>query len=174
VFRCAHRANCNAIIERNHRTVKSVAARGRFSPEYAVFLYNTLPKDGVRQDSVPAIQLYKYEWRNPSISSLLPQRVGDGRFELGQRVWVKPRNVTCTSEWSQGTVTAVNSDLSIDIDGIPRHISDVRSLSRYIPLFGEENDEGTPETITSDPSPEPTTRPVRQRRLPAWTADFEM
>ena len=52
--------------------------------------------------------------------------VESGQYREGNRVVVKPPNVRCDTRWSGGTVTRVNSPWNVDVNGVPRHIQDVR------------------------------------------------
>ena len=53
----------------------------------------------------------------------------DSPFYVGQRVYVKPKNARCTSEWTIGEVTKMNSKWNIEVDGVPRHISQIRVMA---------------------------------------------
>ena len=50
-------------------------------------------------------------------------------------MWVKPPDVKCTSVWARGNVTAINSANNLEVDGMPRHVLDLR------PVFIEGNDQ---------------------------------
>ena len=67
-FRVAQRASGNGIIERNHRTIKTIAERSDISPQEAVFWYNLAPRS-YDQQIIPHQQLFNYEWRNPLMDS---------------------------------------------------------------------------------------------------------
>jgi hypothetical protein len=41
-------------------------------------------------------------------------------------VFVKPPNARCTTSWKIGIVTGVTSTNNVAVDGVPRHVSDVR------------------------------------------------
>ena len=47
---------------------------------------------------------------------------------IGDNVYVKPPNATCTREWTTGTVTGLKTNQKIEVDGQPRHISEIRSV----------------------------------------------
>ena len=51
-YRTAYRPGGNGIVERHHRTVKTIADKGGVSPEEATFWYNMAPKVGQRDDTV--------------------------------------------------------------------------------------------------------------------------
>ena len=42
-------------------------------------------------------------------------------------MWVKPGNARCTTPWQERTVTQVNSANKVNVDGMARHILDVRA-----------------------------------------------
>ena len=55
---------------------------------------------------------------------------GDTSCEVsvGDEVWVKPPFVKCTSQWGKGVITDVNSSNNVSVDGMPRHILDIRRV----------------------------------------------
>ena len=61
-FRCAYVASGNGIVDRCHRTVKTIAARKECTIAEVAYRYNTSPRDG-SPCSIPASVLYGYELR---------------------------------------------------------------------------------------------------------------
>ena len=59
-FRVAYRASANGIIERNHRTIKTIAERSNISPQEAVFWYNITPRSH-DQHLIPQRELFTYD-----------------------------------------------------------------------------------------------------------------
>ena len=57
---------------------------------------------------------------------------------MGDKVWVKPHGSRCTSLWNPGVVTKVNSEHHIEVDGVLRHVCDMR---RRWADEGERDDE---------------------------------
>ena len=58
---------------------------------------------------------------------------------------VKPPNARCDTRWRGGNVTRVNSPWNIEVDGVPRHLQDIR-LAR--PGSGEQEAErGVPPPV---------------------------
>ena len=45
---------------------------------------------------------------------------------MGDKVWVKPHGARCTSLWNHGIVTKVNSEHNVEVDGVPRHVCNMR------------------------------------------------
>ena len=39
---------------------------------------------------------------------------------------VKSPDARCTTRWQPGTITGLNSATNVEVDGIPRHIADLR------------------------------------------------
>jgi transposase InsO family protein/ribonuclease HI len=127
-FRAAYRPSGNGIVERHHRTVKRMAARvGAHSPLEMVFWYNMAPKTGVDVSTVPCSQVFTYEWRHPTLRPL-HKEAENAVFKVGDRVWVKPPNVRCTTRWTIGVVTKVTSSNNVEVDGMPRHVLDLRQV----------------------------------------------
>ena len=42
-------------------------------------------------------------------------------------MWVKTQGTRCNTKYRVGTVTGVVSDHTVEVDGIPRHVRDMRS-----------------------------------------------
>ena len=163
-FRAAYRPGGNGIVERHHRTIKAIAERGRISPAEAVFWYNVSPRAGQSEDSVPQKSVFKYEWRQ---SCVAPQDTGDrsdvdiGSIRVGEEVWVKPPNARCTSQWGKGRVTGVNSRNNVMVDGVPRHILDVR---RVVSSSSDGSDDEQEEVEVGGAENESMVMPYRPRR----------
>ena len=62
-FWYANMPSGNGIIERNHRTVKTIAARKDCTVSEAVYWYNVTLKDDVSPSTTPADALHKYHVR---------------------------------------------------------------------------------------------------------------
>ena len=133
-FRAAYAPSGNGIVERNHRTIKVIVARKQCSVDEAVHLYNVSPRDGETMAEAPACAVYKYRVRD-RVSGLgghsadrAAQRDRDrGRgYVIGDPVWLRRRGTRCSESSVPGVVTAVNSPWVVEIDGVPRHIRDVR------------------------------------------------
>lgn len=125
-FRAAYRPSGNGIVERHHRTIKAMSERGGISPLEAVFWYNMTPRSGQDKATVPHMGLFKYEWRHPETE---PRSKGEqeiSTLRLGDEVWIKPPNARCTVQWRKGVVTAINSRNNVSVDGVPRHVVDIR------------------------------------------------
>ena len=124
IYRCAYRPSGNGIVERNHRTIKSRAARARMSPLDIVFWYNVAPLRGNDPNSAPAEMLSRYHWR--FLRSDPKSRPVTQNYQIGQDVFIKPMPMRCHSKWKNGKVTAINSETNVEVDGVPRHIADIR------------------------------------------------
>ncbi|KAK4322347.1 hypothetical protein Pmani_006904 [Petrolisthes manimaculis] len=129
-FRCAHVPSGNGIAERCHRTIKVIASRKRCSIAEAVYLYNLMPKDDCTASTAPANMLYRYNARIKEENGG-DVNVGDinNTYQAGEKVWVRPPNVRCDRQYGRGVVTRVMSDHVVEINGVPRHVRDVRHRS---------------------------------------------
>jgi hypothetical protein len=126
-FRAAYAPGGNGIVERNHRTIKRIAERGGITPEEATFWYNVTPRKDIEEGSVPSNLLFRYPWRVPfDVNTRQLDADGKNDFAVGEEVWVKPSPPSCTKQWALGEVTSVNSKHTVCIDGVPRHVRDVR------------------------------------------------
>ncbi|KAG1671666.1 hypothetical protein GQR58_016346 [Nymphon striatum] len=126
-FRAAYAPSGNGIVERNHRTIKRIAERGGISPEEATFWYNVTPRKDTDAGSVPSNGLYRYTWRVPfDVNLAKVESFEDSPFAVGDEVWVKPPIPSCTRQWSLGIVSDVVSRYVVRVDGMPRHVKDIR------------------------------------------------
>ena len=127
-FRCAYKPSGNGIAERSHRSIKRIAARKRCTIQEAVYWYNVAPKDGIRSATAPANALYQYEVRVKGVDKISPL---PAEFELeiykkGDVVLIADWPNKCTSEWKTGIVTELVSPQTVCVDGVPRHVRDLR------------------------------------------------
>ncbi|CAE1271907.1 unnamed protein product [Acanthosepion pharaonis] len=72
-------------------------------------------------------------------------------FVSEESVWVKNPHGRCTTQFNKGTVTQINSPHSVSVDGIQRHIKDVRptcgkdySVSNHVSSSSDDDDDETP------------------------------
>jgi hypothetical protein len=129
MYRCAYKPQGNGIVERNHRTIKRMAARTGGNVLEMVHYYNFSPKEGQKEMTAPCAQVFTYPWRCPGM--VVADSCDDNNEQLhdlpvGTKVFVKPPDGKCTSEWRLATVSGPGGVLSVEVDGIPRHVSDVR------------------------------------------------
>ena len=171
IYRCAYRAEGNGVVERNHRTIKRMAARSNNSVLDMVHWYNTTPKYGTNSCTAPAAMTYKYSWRVPTSSkeSTIAIEDVDNRYKIGDEVFVKPPVSRCTTPWGKGVVTEINSDNNVEVNGIPRHVADLRR----VPDIQAHEAAGNPDpgddiniVPVAEPVPRVEARPQRERRPP--------
>ena len=166
-FRAAYRASGNGIVERCHRTIKAMAERSGKSPIDAVFYYNVAPRYGQQPETVPQKSVATYSWRVPGVTSVTRPREsdstsGDCRVEVGEEVWVRPGAARCTTQWDRGIVTGVNSSNNVEVDGVPRHVLDLR------PIVGDDIEQDQ----TVEETEEERRYPRRDRSAPGWMRDY--
>ena len=127
-FRCAHVPSGNGVIERCHRSVKVIAARKNCSIREAVFRYNVMPRDDETADSAPACQLYRYRVRVQGVDDVTrEQEVTESSvFCRGDKVWVRPPDGRCDDRYERGEITNIVSPQCVEVDGMPRHVRDLR------------------------------------------------
>ncbi|KAK4319771.1 hypothetical protein Pmani_009323 [Petrolisthes manimaculis] len=127
-YRGAYVPAGNGVVERCHRTVKVIAARKGCSVAEAVYLYNITPLDDWSSNSTPANMLYRYSVRvkGEDMSRRNKEEGADNPYQTGEEDWVKQPGTRCDQRYKQGIVTGVVSDQVTEIDGVPRHIRDIR------------------------------------------------
>ena len=120
--------------------------------------------------------LHTYIWRHPAIR---PEFVNDNarpQVHEGDTVWVKPPGARCTSRWQTGRVTGVTSTNNVDVDGVPRHVLDIRRVFREDDSDREESGSGDGSGGEDEevlPGPDGSSgRHARDRRPPAWLNDY--
>lgn len=174
-YRCAYRAGGNAIVERNHRTIKRMAARTGADVRDMAFYYNLSPCVEADQKSVPSRSVFSYEWRHPRrwrcvIDSRCANKL-DNQYRVGMRVFVKPGSARCTTPWPSGVVTQVRDSLTVEVDGVPRHVADVRraplAINDTMREAGGENADDEHQIVNTRTS-------NRVRRPPVWIKDYCM
>ena len=92
-------------------------------------------------------------------------QVISNRVQIGDEVWVCPGSAHCSTQWNRGFVTGINSDNNVEIDGIPRHILDVRRV-----VLDEPEQE--PEQPGGAAGEEGRRFPRRDRVAPIWMRDY--
>ena len=107
-----------------------IAARSNCTVAEAVHLYNVTPRDDESTGSAPANAVYRYEVvrRGERTSALKepPRERAQSRYAAGDQVWVKPPNARCHTKFSPGMVTGVLSEQAVEVNGMPRHVRDIR------------------------------------------------
>ena len=151
-FRCAHSPSGNGIVERCHRTVKVTAARKNCTIAEAVYWHNVSPRSDGGPASAPAERLYRYSVR---VKGLDDARTADSEggsadrcarapYQRGDLVWVRPPGARCDQQYGEGVVTGVISEQAVAVDGMPRHIRDLRHRT-------QQNRSGAdPSTVSDD------------------------
>ena len=126
-FRCAYSPSGNGVVERSHRTIKTIAARKNCSILEAVYWHNVTPKDNVSPCTAPADALHRYHVRIKGVEDnpFPEQEVTRGKYGKGDVVWVKNPHSKWTTKYSTSRVTEVISPQSVKIDGVPRHVKDL-------------------------------------------------
>jgi len=84
-------------------------------------------------------------------SRWLSRKKDESEFKVGEQVYVKPGGAQCTARWQRGVVSRVNFKTSINMDGIPRNIADLRHLSpeRRLTEIGDASEQED-ELVTVD------------------------
>ena len=122
-FRCAYVASGNGVAERCHISVKRIAAR-----RLCVGTLWHRKTISTRQLS-RANKLYNYKVRLLGIDRVLHSEPGaiDSQYDVGDTAWAKPSENRCHTKYKLGTVTRVVSEQTMEVDGMPRHVRDLRS-----------------------------------------------
>ena len=87
----------------------------------------SLPKDNESPQTAPANSIHRYKVRVKGFDT--PMTFSDPKhrfYQIGDRVWVKAPHNRCTTKFNRGRVTGMISPQSLLVDGIPRHVKDLR------------------------------------------------
>ena len=77
--------------------------------------------------------VYSHEVQPPDTCAPAAERSsGQNPYKVGDAAYVKPHPNSCVSLWKKGQVTAVTSDVAVKVNGMPRHIADVRLAERRL------------------------------------------
>ena len=127
-FWCTYMPSGNRIIERKHRTIKTIAARKDCMVSEVVYWYNFTPKDDVSPSTAPADALHRYHVRvRGTETNPLPEwEVTGERIKEGDVIWVKKPCSKCTKRYGTGHVTEEISPQSVCVDGMPHHFKELR------------------------------------------------
>ena len=90
-------------------------------------------------------------------------------LDVGDVVWVKPPSARCTTQWRKGVVTKVNTSKNVEVDGVPRHIGDIRKIARIT-----EGQDSFLDVVSDDSDAHERRYPARERRSPTWARDYCM
>ncbi|MPC30392.1 hypothetical protein E2C01_023655 [Portunus trituberculatus] len=71
------------------------------------------------------------------------REVVNNAYPNGEEVWVRPHDVHCDRQYNRGVVKGVVSEQAVEINGVPRHVRDLRhhSLSTRSQSGNDETDE---------------------------------
>ena len=148
-FRCAYSLSGNGIVERNHRTVKTIATWKNCSILEAVYWHNVTAKDDVSPCTAPADAPHRCHVRIKGVEDnpFSEPRVSRGKYEKGDVVWVKNPRGKGTTKNSTSRVTEVISPQSVKIDEVPRHVKDLRPVSQMQLSSSDKSDSGDNERL---------------------------
>ena len=124
-YRAAYAPSGNGISERNHRSIKTIAARKGCTVAEAVYRYNTMPRSDAPGSS-PADTLFNYASRVHDVDPEVKSSEEQYQYSVGDQVWVRDPSRRCDVPSSLGTVSRVVSSQNVEVDGVSRHVRDLR------------------------------------------------
>ena len=141
-FRAVYRPSGNSIVERNHKTVKVIAARKRSSVAEAVHLYNISPRETDSKSETPARGIYCYQVRDcvrhttriasresspmPTQWRMKEETSATTKYNEGDMVWMRKPGTRCSEQSKPGIVTKIIPPQVVEVEGMPWHIRDLR------------------------------------------------
>ncbi|KAG0711708.1 hypothetical protein GWK47_020065 [Chionoecetes opilio] len=103
--------------------------------------------------SAPANQIFRYEVRLLGIDEVRQQNQSaddQHRYRVGDRVWIRHPSRRCDSRSLEGTVTRLVSPQNVEVDGMPRHVRDLRLVTSPLPTPGELSASEQPDVVEED------------------------
>ena len=97
-----------------------------------VYLYNLMPKDDCTPSTAPANMLYMYTIRIRVEGSNNGVDIANNTYRVGEQIWIRPHDMRCDRQYGRGVVTGVVSEQAVEVNGIPRHVRDLRRRSPSI------------------------------------------
>ena len=126
-FCCAYVPAGNGIADQCHCSVKCIAARMHCPIQEAVYWHNVTPRDSMSPPTTPANKIYHYEVRVKRVDTpITSSGPGHSYYQVGNCVWFKTAQNRCITKFGKWRVTEVISPQSIFVDGVPRHVKDLR------------------------------------------------
>ena len=121
---CTYVTSGNGIAERSHCSIKSIAARKQCTMAEETYWYNVTPKYGVSPVTALANAICRYRVRAKGID--VDDEEVCGPYVVGDPVWMKSPGSQCNTGFKRGWVTSLVSQQFVLVDGIPRHVRDLR------------------------------------------------
>ena len=96
----------------------------------AVYWYNATPKDNVLPltAAINLIHRYRIRLKGTDVPPLDKPKQQQIRYDVGDWAWMKTPNGRCTSPYARGHVTGVISSQNVLVNGMPRHVRDLRPV----------------------------------------------
>ncbi|KAI0985627.1 hypothetical protein GJ496_011236 [Pomphorhynchus laevis] len=118
--------------------------------------------------------IFNYYWRHPR-NILSQHRIIKSRFRIGQQVWVKPLSASCTSRWTKGFVTDIQSESTPEfdrdkqlLDKVNENIIEIDSDTKI------EISDGDDQVYEDNSQEEQTCCSLRGCRTPSYLSDYEL
>ena len=74
--------------------------------------------------------LYRYEvtrrGERRAARDQSPRNGMTNKYSVGDKVWVKPGDGRCDTQFNQGVVTGIVSEQAVEVSGVPRHVRDLQ------------------------------------------------
>ena len=147
-----------------------MAARSQGKVLDMVYYYNSTPTKADDVTTIPGEQHVCHQWHQNRMVDKTYEEQPNG-YQEGDLVYCKPRKSDCVTPWPRGEVTRNGNGLQVEVDGYPRHVSDVRPVEDVTLSADETDSDGT---LPSDNATTPRRNPPRSRRLPKKYQDFEL
>ena len=97
--------------------------------------------DDVNASLSPVNVLHRYEGRIRGVDKNNCEEVGivNIRYKIGDKVWLRPPVSRCDKRYQEATVDGIISDQAVLVNGVPRHVRDIRRRNSEVNHANVEN-----------------------------------
>ena len=88
-----------------------------------LYWYNNSPNVNGK---IPSERLYTYKSQLQVATGTVKRDISLNPYKVGDKVYVKPCKAKCTSVWFMGNITELVSNTAVKVDGMNRHVGDIR------------------------------------------------
>ena len=81
-----------------------------------------------KNDASPMDKIYSYPIGVKGLrkKNLPAKNDKNERFRIGDKVWLKLPNAKCHTKWQPAIITQDESNQTVEVNGIPRHVKHIR------------------------------------------------
>ena len=101
-----------------------------------------MPKDSILPTTAPANMVHAYHLLLQGIDITIAPCNMQGKYRIGNVVWVKVPHSKCMEKLKMGHVTEIISSQLVQVDGMPHHLKDLWPVVGSKPSSDDKSDWG--------------------------------